>query len=288
VSKHVVTAAVILLACSMPASAQIRVEGIGALSTPVTTPGGVFITDYVPQLVPSGGSGTGGAAGQTINLDSGRELGFEGGVNLLFTPRVGAQVLLGRETRTFEGANTPYDYSIEYLARQPPDYVERAYSSSRSFDWPDTTGDLTAWHVAANGLARVPVGSRADVTLTGGLQLSRPSGGFERAVYHQFRLGGHSVLFYDEALVSLRFAEDWHAGVNGGAELAVRAGRHIALTAGVRWRTFPDPTVDVARLLDGSLILFDLPLDDVQAAIGGVPADFDRLMPVFRFGVRIY
>jgi hypothetical protein len=278
-------AGIVLLTLSIPAAAQPRVEGFGSLSTPVGGPNGLFITDYIPELVYGGG--TGGRAGQTLNLDSGREFGFEGGVNVLFVPRAGLQVFVSRDHRTFDGPNTPYDLRLEYLARQPPDYIQRAYTFDRSFDWPDTVGDMTTWHVAANGLLRFE-GRRADVTLTGGLLLSHPTGQFETAAFHEFRLGGHSVLFYEEAIVGMKFEESWHAGFNAGAEVAVRIGRHVALTAGIRLLTSPEPIVDVAEIVDDYQILFDMTIEDIQAELGGNPADFDRFTPVFRFGVRIH
>ncbi len=284
-SIRAVVVAVALLTLSLPAVAQPRVEGFGSLGTAVSQPSGLFITDYIPELVYGGG--TGGRAGQTINLDSRRELDFEGGFNLLFVPKAGLQVFVSRVSGAFDGPNTPYDYRLEYLARQPPDYIQRAYTSERSFDWPDTAGDMTTWHVGTNGLLRF-AGSRADLTVTGGLLLSRFSGGFETAAFHRFRLGGHSVLFYEEALVAMQFAPSWHTGFNAGVDVAVRVSRHVALTAGMRLLTVPDPTVDVATIVDDDTIFFDLTLDDIQAALGGNRADFDRFVPVFRFGIRIH
>jgi hypothetical protein len=277
--------AVVLLGLSVQATAQPRVEGFGSLGTPVSGPTGFFITDYVPELVYGGG--TGGRAGQTINLDSGREFGFEGGVNVLFGPRAGLQVFVGRANQTFEGPNTPYDLRLEYLARQPPDHIQRSYTFDRSFDWPNTTGEMTTRHVATNGLLRFE-GRRADLTVTGGLLLSRPTGRFETAAFHEFRLGGHSVLFYNEAIVGMRFEESWHAGFNAGAEMAVHVGRHVALTAGLRLLTSPEPVVDVSEIVDDSRLVFDMTIADIQAELGGNPADFDRFTPVIRFGVRIY
>ncbi len=273
-----------ILLPAAPAAAQPQVEVFGSLITPISAPTGVFITHYVPKLVY--GTVTGGAATHTLNLEGDRRVGFDFGVNWLPSGPVGVQFLVERTSHSFGGANPDYQLAIDYLARQPPDYVERPYSSRRAFSWPDTTGQMAVRRVGANGLARF--GGRAvDLTVSGGFLWSRVSGVFEQAGYYEYRLGGHSTLFYNDVLLGMAFDEAWQLGYNVGAEVGFRAGRQLAFTAGARFfGPSLEPQVVVGDILN--TVIFEVPRADIEAVLGGRRVEFDPWgSPALRFGVRV-
>lgn len=279
-------AAVSVLALGVPATAQSRVELFGGYQIPDGAVRGTFATDYVPLLV-NGGTAT-GRGEQTLELQGGRPKGVIAGINWWPRSHAGVQLFVSRAAHSFSGANTPSRVQLTYLSRQPPDYIEREFTYDRSFDWPDTEGDFALWRVGANGVVRVG-GRRADLTLSGGLLLSQVRGYFDRASYLEFRLGGHSTLFYEEALARLRLDDAWHAGYNAGAEVAVSAGRHVAITAGVRLMSAPPRDIAVtAEILNVDQMIFEVPLDRVREHIGTRPAEFSRWgTVVFTIGLRV-
>lgn len=164
--------ALALLSVAMPVAAQSRLELFGAIPIPVKTVEGTFTSDYVPPLV-NGGTVVSGRGGQTLQLDGGRPLGWFAGANWLMTPHAGVQVFVGRASHAMTGTNAPHQLQLTYLARQPPDYVEREYTYSREFDSPETSGTYTMWRVATNGLWRV---RRGGVDVTQPVRFSRWGG----------------------------------------------------------------------------------------------------------------
>jgi len=275
-----------LLLVPMPVAAQSRLELFGAIPIPVTHVEGTFTSDYVASLV-NGGTAISGRAGQTLQVDGGRPLGWLAGANWLITPHAGVQVFVGRASHAINGTNAPHQLQLTYLARQPPDYVDRQYTYDREFDSPDTAGTYAMWRVATNGLWRVRRGG-VDVTLSAGVLFSRLQGYVDQVSYFEFRLGGHSTLFYEEALARLRLSGGWHVGYNAGGEVAIPVATRVALIAGVRVMSAPGTSAVAAELLNADQVIFSIPLERVQAHIGTPPVRFSRWGgPVITLGVRV-
>lgn len=275
-----------LLLVAIPAAAQSRLELFGAIPIPVATVEGTFTSDYVPPLV-NGGTAITGRGGQTLQLDGGRPLSWLAGANWLITPHAGVQVFVGRASHAVGGTNAPHRLQLTYLARQPPDYVEREYAYDRVFDSPDTVGEYAMWRVATNGLWRVRRGS-VDVTLGAGALFSRLQGYVDQVSYFEFRLGGHSTLFYEEALARLRFSGRWHVGYNAGAEAAIPVARRVAVVAGVRVMSSPATSAVSAELLNADQMIFAIPIERVQEHVGTRPARFSGWGgPAITLGVRV-
>lgn len=275
-----------LLLIAMPAAAQSRLELFGVIPIPVTTVEGAFTSDYVPPLV-NGGTTTSGRGGQTLQLNGGRPLGWLAGANWLITPHAGVQAFVGRASHAIGGTNAPHRLQLTYMARQPPDYVEREYTYDRVFDSPDTAGNHAMWRVATNGLWRVRRGS-VDVTLSAGALFSRLQGSVDQVSYFEFRMGGHSTIFYEEALARLRLSARWHVGYNAGGELAIPVATRVAVVAGVRVMSSPATSAVVAELLNADQMIFAIPLERVQEHIGTRPVRFSRWGgPAITLGVRV-
>lgn len=280
-----VVAVLSLVLMAAPAAAQSRVELFGSFAVPARVVTGTFTSDYEPLLI-NGGTAT-GRAGQALQLQGGRPKGLLAGVNWLPGRRLGVQLFASRASHPIGGANVPNQVRLTYLTRQPPDYIEREFTYQQSVDWPDTEGTFTLWRLGANGLVRLG-GERVDLTLTGGLLLSHLRGYFDKASYVEFRMGGHSTLFYEEALARLRFSDSWRAGYNAGVDVAIATGRHVALTAGVRLLSSPARTAVVAEILNADQLIFEVPLTRVQEHIATQPAVFSQTGTlVFAIGLRV-
>ncbi len=199
----------------------------------------------------------------------------------------GAQLFVSRESHAITGVNTPNHIQLTYRSRQPPDYTERTFTYDRSFDWPDTQGDFSLWRVGANGLWRLG-GRHADVTLGAGVLFSRVQGEFDTASYMEFHLGGHSTLFYEEALARLRFVDTWHLGYNAGIEAAIFAGPRVAVIAGARLMSTPGDMPVFAQILNKDQMIFQIQAATVQDRIATRPAVFSQWgSAVFAVGLRV-
>lgn len=276
----------VVLLVAIPSAAQSRLELFGAIPIPATTVEGTFTSDYVPSLV-NGGTVVAGRGGQTLQVDDGRPLGWLAGANWLITRHAGVQVFVGRASHAIGGTNVPHQLQLTYLARQPPDYLERQYTYDRELDSPDTAGTYAMWRVATNGLWRVHRGG-VDVTLSAGVLFSRLQGYVDQVSYFEFRLGGHSTLFYEEALARLRLSGGWHVGYNAGGEVAIPVTTRVAVIAGVRVMSAPATSAVTAELLNADQMIFAIPLERVQAHIGTSPVRFSRWGgPTITLGVRV-
>jgi hypothetical protein len=278
--------AVALGLLASPAMGQSRVELFGALSIPSRAVRGVFTSDYVPTLE-SGGTVLSGAAGQTLQIDGGRPRGFLAGLTGVSARGIGLQLFVSRAAHSIAGANTPNRVQLNYLTRQPPNYIDREVNIDRSTDWPATTGEFALWRAGVNGLWRLK-GRAADLTVGAGLLLSRVTGQFGDASYVEFHLGGHSTLFSEEALAQLQFRDTWHAGFNAGVEAAVHANAHLAFTAGIRWMSPPSELTVTTNITNADKQVFKIPAATVQQQIGTQPAKFSQWgAPVVTLGLRL-
>jgi hypothetical protein len=196
-------------------------------------------------------------------------------------------VLVSRASHGVAGANLPHRLQLTYVSRQPPDLVEREFTYDRLIDSPDTSGSYAMWRVATNGLWRVPLKS-LDITMSAGIAVSQLEGYIDQASYFEFRLGGHSTIFYEEALARLRLAGTWRVGYNAGVDLAIPVAPRVAVTAGVRVTPSPATVAVTPELLNADRMIFAIPVERVQAALGTEPVRFRRWGgPAITLGIRV-
>ena len=210
---------------------------VGNLDTSVTTQYVPLIQSYSPPLA-------GSTAGQTVQLQAGNALGFGGGLNLFFSPHVGVQFLFDRDARDLAGANGNYAVLLNYTARQPPDYVERSYSTSATFTPCDaseawgcvlpTTGTLKQTTLGFNLVGRWRAGRRVNAELSGGLSYHDVRGDAASLRYTSYRMGGHSTLFSEEYQLAYSIGPAHGFGLNVGGTFDVEIGKGVAFTTDVR------------------------------------------------------
>ena len=219
-----------------------RVEFWGAVTPGQMGPSGSVVSSYSPPLLLDGSDYTSHAS-QTVTFDGQAHVGFEAGSNLFFARHAGLQLIFDRQSPDLEGTNGPYDVTLNYISRPPPDNQAIPVTVHKSTPWPDTTGSITQSTFSLNGVVRAGTASRIDVTFSGGLSIQRLSGTVQPVGFTQYNLGGHSVLFENEYHLAMSLGPTSAVGFNLGGDLNVHVARQVALLFGYRY--FGGPSVDM-------------------------------------------
>lgn len=266
--------AVGLLAGPADTSAQTpRVELWGGVAGAFAGPAGSLASDYSPPLLLDGSDYT-SHAGQVLTIDSARAPGVDGGINLFPRGPVGVQVLFDRAAFDVSGTNAAYTETLQYVSRQPPNYVPQTFTVGNSVPWPGTSGSVTQLVVAVNAVVRVGDPGGTNVTLSGGPAIVRLTGTVQPLGYTTYRLGGHAVLFDDEYRLAMAIDPVNAVGFDAGAELNVAVGRRLAAMFGYRYfgGGDVDATAAPAAILNPGDLGLPQSLADVTSRIAPVRA----------------
>jgi hypothetical protein len=252
-----------------------KVEVWAGMSAAGRAPAGRLVTTYAPPLLPAGEFSSRG--GQTLTLDRRRALGFEGGVNLFARPHVGVQIMASRSAVDLSGANGPYRLDMTYVSRQPPDSTPQTFSVHESIPWPDTTGSLSLFTAALNGVVRLGGTDHPSVTAAAGLTYGRIGGTVEQVGYTTFRMGGHAVLFSDEYRLAISLGGASVVGVNAGGELTMPVHRRTAILIGYRFFAAPpiDAPVQVKSILNANEVTNEETIASVSPRLPLAPVRLD-------------
>jgi hypothetical protein len=242
------------------------------VSVSPTRPPVALVSSYSPPLLLDGDFTSQGT--QTLTFAGSSAVGFEAGANVWLTPRAGIQLLVDRTTRAVSGVNSPYNVSLHYISRLPPNDEPVPVDIEQSSAWPDTAGSLTQLTLAVNGVLRVAQYGRASVRLSGGLSFYRLDGTVQPLGYTTYRLGGHSVLFEDDYRLAVSLDPSNIVGFNGGGDLDVGLFRGAAVVVGYRY--FGGPTADlpvqVATILNPDQIIAPQTIADIAQRLAPPPA----------------
>jgi hypothetical protein len=185
------------------------------------------------------------------------------------------------------GPNTPYQVTLDYTARQPPDFVPRPYHADSSAPWPDTTGRIDRWEfdvLATVTSARS--GPRAHID--GGLAIVGTSGSFEPVGLTTAHLGGHSVLFTDRYHVVLGVSRTWNvaAVASGGVTIPLGTRAGIDISGRLVLPRTASAAVTVRSIRRDTAVL-ELSVDEAQRALQPRPLEFDLRSADLLVGVRL-
>ena len=257
-----------------------RVEAWGGLSASVTRTSGTLVSSYSPPLLADGEFTSLGQ--QTLTFGGRSFTGFDSGINLFLSGQTGIQVLVDRASIDVSGINGPYDVTLTYTSRPPPDNQPQIVNIAQSAPWPQTSGSVTRTEVAVNAVRRVGHG-RVTATFSGGLSAYSFGGSIAPLAYTTFRLGGHSVLFRDDYRLAGSFDASRALGFNAGGDLNVAANSHVALMVGFRFSGGPPRSlpVRVTTILNADQVLFQQSADEIAQQFEPSPAR------VGVFGARI-
>lgn len=259
--------------------------------------GGIGVPIYVPHLAPYRtsfpppflyGTQATGQEAQALTLDRRRRASFWGALDWFPGPHAGLLVRASFLRSPLDGANTPFQVTVDYLARQPPDYVERQYHYERSTAWPDTTGHMDRWSFDVEASLAAGGGSAVRAHIDGGLTFIGTSASFEPVGLTSFQLGGHSVLFTNEYRLALGAARAWSvSGVISGG-LGIPIGPHASVDISGRAVLPRSITANIAvTSVGGDTALAELSTDDAQRMLAPAPMEVKLGAFELLVGVRV-
>ena len=212
---------------------------------------------------------------QSLPLDASAGHGLELGVERTLGAHLAFQLLGKYATSDVTGEPGQYDVRLVYTSRPPPTNDPVVVESTRSEARPPATGELATWAVAVNLAAWLDAGSKARVGVSAGPAWIRAAGRAESLVYTAYSLGGHSVLFSEDHLVSFEFPSGG-LGLDGGAYLEADLGSNVGLRLDARyfWSPERDAEVTVLAVVNATEVQ-SLGLGEIQAALAPAPVTVD-------------
>lgn len=249
-------------------------------------PVGELATSYSPPLLFDGAFTS--HAGQTLTVDTGAAMGVAAGVSVFFVPHGGVQVIVERQSSDTTGTNSPYQYTLNYVSRPPPDNLPQPVTVSDAVAWPDTTGSLTLTTIAVNAVARIGRSDRLHGTISGGPAFHRLGGTLQSVAFTTFRLGGHSVLFQDDFRLAMTTDSKQEIGFNVGGDLDVVVARHAAIVVGYRLYGGPDASVTLrpSAVLEPNTAGIQQSLDDITTSLPQAPMRLPMTSSRFTIGFK--
>lgn len=237
-----------------------------------------FATTYVSRYAPPFESAPHtGSATQTLPLDAGSGLVLQLGVERSLGPHVGLQLLASRSELDLTGGPGHYELAMTYTSRPPPSNEPVEVTLRRSVAGPTASGRLETLTLGLNLAAWLDAGPHARLGVSVGPAWLRTSGWAQSLVYTALALGGHSVLFSEDHLVSFDFAAGG-LGMDVGGFVEAKLGGRVGLRADARytWGAERMAEVTLREVVNADEIVRSVPLADIQQRLAPAPL---RLQP---------
>jgi hypothetical protein len=273
-SRTVVASAVVAVLAAAPAWAQ-GPAAAGTTARPWRVLGGASLagaaldTAYVSRYAPPlAGIPHESGATQTLPLDTETGHGLQIGLERTLGAHVAIQLLGEYAESDITGERGQYDVRMVYTSRPPPSNEPVAVEAKHSEPRPEAAGQMKTWLAAANLSAWWNAGSKARVGASAGPAWLRSEGRAESLVYTVYTLGGHSVLFSEDHLVSFDFPSSG-LGVDIGAFLEAELGPSVGLRLDARyfWGPERDAGVTLAAVVNANDVVRSVELAEIQAAL---------------------
>ncbi len=230
-----------------------------------------------------------GEAGQAVALERLRSTGWEAGVDIYPTRHFGLQVGLSYRWQDLGGVSGPYNLTLRYTSRQPPDYTPQSFTKQSSTTWPDLAGVTRQRTLTVNTVVATRRTGAVQASLSGGIAVVTVSGEGESLGYTAFSMGGHAVLFSDEYQLSFAYGPRTVVGWNAGGGIDVAIGSHASLLAGLRYQSAGRVEIParVVEIVNPTAIMRPMSIESLSAQFGRptvtIPSGSMRLF----FGIRI-
>jgi hypothetical protein len=270
---------------AQPSEPRVAVWGAIGVDQSVS---GTVTTTYVPELKFSRAEQ--GSAGQVVTLGPDRLLVGSFGADVFFTRNLGVEASLARGHSSPVSPSTPYETSLRYVSRPPPDYAPVVVEDEQSTPWTPVQTSLDRWTTSLNGVVRWGGRGLVGGTLSGGLSWVRTTASFEPLGYTMFVLGGHSTLFANEYTLATEMVPTTEVRGNVGGTIDLRLGRHAGLVLAVRQVLGPEThsTIRVTAV-DRSQAGFEPPqLEDITAQIAASRVSISTASFELTTGIKVY
>jgi hypothetical protein len=215
------------------------------------------------------------SATQTLPLDASTGHGLQVSVERTLGAHLAIQLLGEYATSDVTGEPGQYDVRLVYTSRPPPSNDPVVVESIRSEARPPATGELETWVAAANVAAWLDAGSKGRVGVSAGPAWIRTSGRAESLVYTTYSLGGHSVLFSEDHVVSFEFPSSG-LGLDVGTFFETDLGSNVGLRLDARyyWSPERDAVVTLLAVVNATDVQ-SLGLAEIQAGLAPAPVTVD-------------
>jgi hypothetical protein len=232
-----------------------------------------YTSSYSPPLpgIPHVSSAT-----QTLPLDASLGPGLQLGLERSLGAHLALQFLGDYAASDLTGDPGQYDLRLVYTSRPPPSNDPVEVEVRRNEARPEATGRLKTWAAAVNLAAWVDAGRRARLGVSAGPAWLHAKGEAQSLVYTTYILGGHSVLFSDDHLVSFEFPASG-LGLDVGAFFEADLGRSVSLRVDARyfWGPERDAVVTLREVVNPDQVLQSVNLADIQTGLAPAPLRLD-------------
>ena len=232
-----------------------------------------YSSRYSPpfQYVPHTSTAT-----QAMPLEAGTAPGVLVGVERALGGHVGLRLSAHFGEASLSGAPGRYDLSMRYTSLQPPSYEPVEVSLQRSEARPEADGRLKTLALAFDVVAWTNLGSGGRLGVSAGPAWLRTTGRAESLVYTSYFMGGHSVAFSEDYLVSFEFPAST-LGLDVGGFAEVDLGRHAGLRLDVRYTWGPERNAEVTlrEIVNADEVIRSADLADIERGLLPAPVRFD-------------
>ena len=233
----------------------------------------LYTSRYAPPLagIPHVSSAT-----QTLPLDASLGPGLQLGLERTLGAHVALQFLGDYAATDLTGEAGQYDLRMAYTSRPPPSNDPVEVEVRRSEARPAATGRLKTWAAAVNLAAWLDAGPHARLGVSAGPAWLHAKGQAESLVYTTYVLGGHSVLFSDDHLVSFEFPASG-LGLDVGAFLEADLGPSVSLRLDARyfWGPERDAVVTLREVVNADEVIQSVSLPEIQSGLAPGPVRLD-------------
>ncbi|MBN2206435.1 MAG: hypothetical protein JW742_03435, partial [Candidatus Aminicenantes bacterium] len=194
-----------------------------------------YLHSYSPPYSPNAYQSN---ASQTLAFEGMKARGYASGIRFFPTPRLGVELLYDAFKANMTGVNSSYKIFLKYTVRVPPADIPVEHTFETQNPWPATDGEFKETILSLNAVARVPIGSRLLVKLSGGPSFCAFEAKSTSIAFSKFWLGGPTVLFRQEYRLGLDWGKVKAAGFNVGGEFQVDLFSQTGLAFDVRYFSF--------------------------------------------------
>lgn len=209
------------------------VEISGGVDLVLPQPSLTYETRYAPRVQYI--TDFSGEAGQTLTLHRKRQPPLWGAIAWFPSAHVGLEGRVRYRSGPLEGSSGAHRLSLTYTSRQPPDYLPRSHTITRSDTQRDPGGEMQELSVSVLGVCRLGAPRRLQVRLAGGIAFLSEDGEISGITFAHYQMGGHSTLSGSDHRVTLDMERTWGAGAIATFDVHRALTPHVGILAGGHW-----------------------------------------------------
>lgn len=241
---------------------------------------GSYESRYAPTYL-SGGPYT-SLADQTLRIKAKAITGLAGFFTWFPIHNIGIQFVAEFLKPDFEGANSPYSYSLTYQ-RPMPDHTTRTVQYANTMNWDPSEGDVREIVLSLNGVYKIPLARFLSVNVSGGPTYFYFEGKVGFIGYTKFWTSADRLLHIQTFKLPYEFGPLNRLGFNAGAEAAFHLSRTISIIG--EYRYFGCSEVKTSLHLTPSDVLPDS-ISNLERELGLGSMKLDPSFTRFSLGVK--